>query len=415
MNKMAHMLDKIIVLKLATNPEMIEKDFITELYKTKDVFNPWYKEGITKIYQALEKNIIVKVEESFDEKYLWEVLKDEEVTRNSYYYSSKDSILQDVKREYVKAQAKYISTNDDTEDIIQKLDNMKSVFEKTQSIKVVDIGKMVNKFFENIDKKLLNNSVKTRNWLRYNKAINMTGGDLIVVAGRPGMGKTAFALSYMLELAKNKSKGIFFSLEMSEGQLMERIISQMSNVSMIKFMNKEDWESITKEEHNRITNACEEIKKEYSPYIDIISGNFSTTDIYNVVEDKKPDYIMIDYLQILKSADRTADRIREITNISIELKRIAMKFDIPVIALSQLSRAVEQRANRRPMLSDLRESGQIEQDSSIVLMLYRDEYYNEGTEAKGEIEVAISKNRNGMLGTILFNFQKGVQRVYENY
>ena len=292
---------------------------------------------------------------------------------------------------------------------------MKSVFEKTQSIKVVDIGKMVNKFFENIDKKLLNNSVKTRNWLRSNKAINITGGDLIVIAGRPGMGKTAFALSYMLELAKNKSKGIFFSLEMSEGQLMERIISQMSNVSMIKFMNKEGWESITKEEHNRITNACEEIKKEYSPYIDIISGNFSTTDIYNVVEDKKPDYIMIDYLQILKSADRTADRIREITNISIELKRIAMKFDIPVIALSQLSRAVEQRANRRPMLSDLRESGQIEQDSSIVLMLYRDEYYNEGTEAKGEIEVAISKNRNGMLGTILFNFQKGVQRVYEKY
>lgn len=415
MNKMAHMLDKIIVLKLATNPEMIKKDFITELYKTKDVFNPWYKEGITNIYQALEKNNIIEIEKAFDEKYLWEVMKDEEVTRNSYYYSSKDTILQDVKREYVKAQAKYISTNDDTEDIIQKLDNMKNIFEKTQSVKVVDIGKMVNKFFENIDKKLSTNSVKTRNWLRYNKAINMTGGDLIVIAGRPGMGKTAFALSYMLELAKNKSKGIFFSLEMTEGQLMERVMSQITKVPMTKFMNKEGWESITKEEHNRITNACEEIKKDYSPYIDIISGNFSTTDIYNVVEDKKPDYIMVDYLQILKSADKTSDRIREITNISIELKRIAMKFDIPVIALSQLSRAVEQRANRRPMLSDLRESGQIEQDSSIVLMLYRDEYYNEGTEAKGEIEVAISKNRNGMLGTILFNFQKGVQRVYEKY
>lgn len=415
MNKIAQMLDKIIVLKLATNPSLIEKDFITELYKTKDIFNPWYKEGIIKMYQALEKNNIVRVEDSFDEKYLWQIMKDEEVTRNSYYYGSKESIIQDVKREYVKAQAKYISTNDDTEEIIQKLDNMKSVFEKTQSIKVVDIGKMINKFFENIDKKLVNNSVKTRNWLRYNKAVNITGGDLIVVAGRPGMGKTAFALSYMLELAKNKNKGIFFSLEMSEGQLMERIISQMSNVSMIKFMNKEGWESITREEHNRITNACEDIKKEYSPYIDVISGNFSTTDIYNVVEDKKPDYIMIDYLQILKSADRTADRIREITNISIELKRIAMKFDIPVIALSQLSRAVEQRANRRPMLSDLRESGQIEQDASIALMLYRDEYYNEGTEARGEIEVAISKNRNGMLGTILFNFQKGVQRVYEKY
>ena len=96
-------------------------------------------------------------------------------------------------------------------------------------------------------------------------------------------------------------------------------------------MNKEGWESITKEEHNRITNACEEIKKEYSLYIDIISGNFSTTDIYNVVEDKKPDYIMIDYLKILKSADRTVDRIREITNISIELKRIAIKFDTPVL------------------------------------------------------------------------------------
>ena len=233
----------------------------------------------------------------------------------------------------------------------------------------------------------------------------LNNSDLIILAARPAMGKTAFALNLALNAGKEKKKVLIFSLEMPAQQLYQRLLSIESGIPQNKLKNvyleEEEWTKLT-----------------------VATGNLAETDIYvadlpytNVLEirsyarkmksQEKLDLIIIDYLQLINGTGRGGSefsRQQEISDISRSLKGLARELDVPVIALSQLSRAVESRVDKRPMLSDLRESGAIEQDADIVAFLYREEYYIPETENKGITELIIGKHRNGATGTVKLNF-----------
>ncbi|MBR5229997.1 MAG: replicative DNA helicase [Firmicutes bacterium] len=218
--------------------------------------------------------------------------------------------------------------------------------------------------------------------------------DLVIVAARPAMGKTAFALNIAQQSAvKYGSSVIIFSLEMSKEQLGQRLLAMQARVEMQKLkqgeLDRKDWD--------RITMALDELNNT-NIVIDDTPG-ISIMEMRNKCRRLKAeqglDLIVIDYLQLMSMQGRTENRQQEISTISRNLKLLAREMDCALIVLSQLSRAPEQRQDHRPILSDLRESGSIEQDADIVIFLYRDDYYNENTEKPGVCEVNIAKHRSG--------------------
>ena len=232
---------------------------------------------------------------------------------------------------------------------------------------------------------------------------NMTSGlqrsDLIILAARPAMGKTAFALSLALNAAvKGNASVMVFSMEMSKEQLCQRLLSMESKVGMQALktgrLERRDWDDI---------NIALDILSRAKIHIDDTAG-VSIMEMKSKCRRLKAeeglDLVVIDYLQLMNPEGKSDSRTQEISVISRNLKLLARELDCPVLVLSQLSRAPEQRTDHRPMLSDLRESGSIEQDADIVIFLYRDEYYNEDTEAVGECEVIVAKQRSGPTGTV---------------
>jgi len=233
--------------------------------------------------------------------------------------------------------------------------------------------------------------------------------DLIILAGRPSMGKTAFVLNIAENvLKKYKIPILFFSLEMSKEQLIYRLLSNETGISQTRLkignLYKEDWHELRKSIQN------------YSrlPFFIDDKANLTTQDIRSklkqiLFEQNKVGLIIIDYLQLLiNSKLKTENRVQELSQITRSLKNLAKEFQIPIITLSQLSRNVENRINKRPVLSDLRESGSIEQDADLVLMLYRENYYNSISEKNEKItpaELIIAKHRNGPLGMVELSFQ----------
>jgi len=224
--------------------------------------------------------------------------------------------------------------------------------------------------------------------------------DLIMLAARPSMGKTAFALNIAQHAAiKAKAKVLIFSLEMSRDQLGQRMLSMESRIEMQKLktgsLERKDWDQI---------HIALDTLSRTSIYIDDTPG-ITAMEIKNkcrrLKAEKGLDMVVIDYLQLMSVEGRSESRQQEITALSRFLKQLAREMDCPVVVLSQLSRAPEQRQDHRPILSDLRESGSIEQDADIVMFLYRDEYYNPETTDKPNIcEVNIAKQRSGPTGSI---------------
>ena len=237
----------------------------------------------------------------------------------------------------------------------------------------------------------------------------MTAGfqrnDLIIVAARPSVGKTAFALNIAQNVGvRAKETVAIFSLEMSAAQLVQRMICAESNVDATRLrtgnLEDDDWEKLTMS----IASLSEaEI------YIDDTPG-VTVADIRAKCRRLKKEHglgmILIDYLQLIHGRGKGDNRQQEVSEISRTLKMIARELEVPVIALSQLSRGVEQRQDKRPMMSDLRESGSIEQDADIVAFLYRDDYYDKESEKKNIIEIIIAKQRNGPVGTVELVFLK---------
>lgn len=223
-------------------------------------------------------------------------------------------------------------------------------------------------------------------------------GDMVLIAARPSMGKTTFALNIAENAALREGKSVVvFSLEMSKEQLAYKLLCSEANVDMLKLrtgnLEDKDWENIA-----RATGPLSKAKI----YIDDTAG-VSVMEMRSKCRRLKMEYgidlILIDYLQLM-SGSSSESRQQEVSEISRSIKALAKEMECPVIALSQLSRAPEQRADHRPMLSDLRESGSIEQDADVVMFLYRDEYYNKESEDAGIAECIIAKQRNGPVGTV---------------
>jgi len=229
--------------------------------------------------------------------------------------------------------------------------------------------------------------------------------DLIIIAGRPSMGKTAFSLAIAKNIATKFNIGIaFFSLEMTKQQLLYRLLSTETRISHTRLragrISKEEWLTI---------NDAIDILANLPLYIDD-TPNLSVAEINLKIKKLKQEnedplgIIFIDYLQLLEENKKNESRVQELSKITRSLKKLARELNLPIIVLSQLSRNLETRINKRPMLSDLRESGSIEQDADVVMMLYRDEYYNKNTIEKNIIEVILAKQRNGPVGTAKLKF-----------
>ena len=243
--------------------------------------------------------------------------------------------------------------------------------------------------------------------------------DLIILAGRPSMGKTAFILNITENILKKyKVPILFFSLEMSKEQLIYRLLSNETGIGQTRLkignLYKEDWHELKESIQN------------YSrlPFFIDDQANLTTQDIRSKIkkilfEQNKIGLIVIDYLQLLLNSKlKPENRVQELSQITRALKNLAKEFQIPVIALSQLSRNVENRINKRPVLSDLRESGSIEQDADLVLMLYRESYYNAMIEKNEKItpaELIIAKHRNGPLGVVELEFQNDPTKFFDTF
>ncbi len=243
-----------------------------------------------------------------------------------------------------------------------------------------------------------------------NKKINgLQRSDLLLIAARPAMGKTAFALNLVQNAAlKGDASVAVFSLEMSKEQLVQRMIASQSTVELKKIktgtLADNDWPRIT--DGMAILSGAK-IHIDDTPGIKISELR---SKCRKLKIEKGLDLVLIDYLQLMEGEGQNESRQQEIAKISRSLKILAKELDCPVVALSQLSRAPEQRADHRPMLSDLRESGSIEQDADIVMFLYRDEYYNPDTEKKNIGEVIVAKNRHGETGTVELVWFGGIQK-----
>ena len=232
------------------------------------------------------------------------------------------------------------------------------------------------------------------------KLSGLQRSDLVLIAARPSMGKTAFVLNVVDYVSVRKNLPcMVFSLEMSKEQLVNRMLSMESNVDSQKLrtgtLTDSDWDAVVE---GIGTIGSSKLIIDDTPGISIAEMR-SKCRKYKLEHDLK--LIIIDYLQLMSGSGKGSDsRQQEISDISRSLKALARELSVPVIALSQLSRAVEQRPDHRPMLSDLRESGAIEQDADVVMFIYRDDYYNHDSEMKGISEIIIAKQRNGPIGTV---------------
>jgi replicative DNA helicase len=233
-------------------------------------------------------------------------------------------------------------------------------------------------------------------------------GDLIIVAGRPSMGKTAFALNIAEHVALNPSVRLpvaIFSMEMSASQLAMRMLSSLGRIDAHKLrtgrLGDEEWSNLT-EAISRLNEAS--IHVDETPALNALEVRARARRMRR--EYSKLGLVIVDYLQLMSASSQGENRATEISEISRSLKALAKELEVPVIALSQLSRAVEQRNDRRPLMSDLRESGAIEQDADVILFIYRDEVYSpDKEETKGRAEVIIGKQRNGPIGKVDLAFQ----------
>ncbi|EJG5600140.1 replicative DNA helicase [Staphylococcus pseudintermedius] len=371
------------------------------------------------------------VNEAGGSQYLAEITSNVPTTRNIQYYT--DVVFKNaVKRKLIHTADSIANDgyNDELDLDTVLNDAERRILELSstrESDGFKDIRDVLGQVYDNAEQLDQNSGQTPGIPTGYRDLDQMTAGfnrnDLIILAARPSVGKTAFALNIAQKVATHEDQytvGIF-SLEMGADQLATRMICSSGNVDSNRLrtgtMTEEDW--------NRFTVAVGKLSRT-KIFIDDTPG-VRITDIRSKCRRLKQehglDMIVIDYLQLIQgSGSRASDnRQQEVSEISRMLKAIARELECPVIALSQLSRGVEQRQDKRPMMSDIRESGSIEQDADIVAFLYRDDYYNRGdgddddddggfepqtNDENGEIEIIIAKQRNGPTGTVKLHFMK---------
>ena len=415
-----------------------EKSVLGGIFLKPDIFgdiveilhpNDFYKNGHKLIYEAMrdiynsgigiDPIVVVnklKKNEKFDElvgeQLLFDIISDVPTAANILEYAKivkEKSTLRRLGEVGTKIVELAYEGYEEVDTILDKAEGMIfKISENVDSKDLVSLKDVIAQEFVRLEKVYQNKGVATGISSGFSDFDQMTSGfhpsDLIILAARPAMGKTAFALNLALNAAMKSKKGVLlFSLEMSSSQLLQRLLSIEAGIGLQKirngFLDSDDW--------GKLGLASMKLSNSEINIADL--PNVNVLEIRAIARRLKAagklDMIIIDYLQLIKgNSTRGDNRQQEISEISRALKGIARELDIPIIALSQLSRATEQRADRRPMLSDLRESGAIEQDADIVMFLYRDDYYNEESEDKGLTEVIIGKQRNGPVGTIKLRF-----------
>ena len=402
---------------------ILDKDAIITVAET---INPsdFYKEAHKIIYESMLKlnsnnepiDLITLIEELRKEghldniggiSYLTSLSTIVPTTSNVKYYAN---IVKEksVMRQLIKASNEIINlgydASTDVQEILDKAEkNIFDISQEKSGDDIQPINLVLQDTFDMIERLCTQKSDVTgitTGFADLNKKINvLQRTDLILLAARPAMGKTAFSLNLVQNAAlKGDASVAVFSLEMSKEQLVQRILSAQSNVELSKIktgtLGESDWP--------RIIDAMA-VLSEANIFIDDTPG-IKISEIRSKCRrlkiEKGLDLIMIDYLQLMEGEGKNENRQQEIAKISRSLKILAKELDCPVVALSQLSRSPELRKDHRPILSDLRESGSIEQDADIVMFLYRDEYYHEDSEKKNIGEVIVAKNRHGETGNV---------------
>lgn len=291
-----------------------------------------------------------------------------------------------------------------------------SIAQKKTTTDLIHVKDLVVTGYEQIEARYNNRNelsgVPTGFYDLDNQTSGLNKSDLIILAARPAMGKTSFALNIALNVAlKKKVPVAIFSLEMSKEQLVQRLLCAHAEIDASRLrsghMQSEDWSALTRA-MGELADAP--IFIDDAPAVTVMDIRAKCRRL--CMEHGDLGLIAIDYLQLMEGSSKgRMDRVQEISGISRGLKQLARELRAPVIALSQLSRAVEGRQSKKPMLSDLRESGSIEQDADIVMFIYRDDYYNpENLESKGKAEIIVAKQRNGPTGSVNLLFQSNITK-----
>ena len=432
--------EEAVLGAILVNPTTLTK--VSDSLKPQSFYKPAHRdifEAMMQLYNSGENIDIVTVSETLNyngklesaggRAYINDLVENTITTSNIAHYAK---IIQEksIKRALISAGSEIVSHGYDLEPSDHSLEQAeKLIFEIGSSKATSDLKHINGMVYEAWDKIEY----------RYNHKDELAGlstgfdaldshlnglhkSDLIILAARPSMGKTALALNIAQNVAiKEKVPVCIFSLEMSSSQLVQRMLCSHAEVDAQRLntgnMLQPDWE--------RLSNAMTEFGK--APiYIDDTSG-CTLTDIRTKcrrlkTQQKDLGLVVIDYLQLMEGGGKE-DRLQQISAMSRGLKILAKELDVPIICLSQLSRAVESRNDKRPMLSDLRESGSIEQDADIVMFIYREEYYNKEesedeervkAQNKGLSEILIAKNRNGPVGKCKLLFQNNITK-FKNY
>ena len=430
--------EEAVLGAILVNPEVITK--VVETLKPESFYKPAHKyvyEAMLQLFNTNERIDLVSVSDvlSYNSRleavggraFINDLSYKTITTSNIEYYAR---IVQEkaVKRSLINAGSEIVSFGYDLNPIDESLENAeKLIFDIASRKATTDlhhIKELVLNTYEKIEYRYEHKDELLGLRTDFYELDTITNGlqksDLIILAARPSMGKTAFALNIAQNVAvKEKVPVAIFSLEMSKEQLVQRMLCSQAEVDTQRLktgnMQSKDWD--------KLANAMNDFAN--APiYIDDTSGA-TLTDIRAKCRRLKMaqndiGLVVIDYLQLMESSNSKEDRFQAVSTISRGMKMLAKELDVPVIALSQLSRAVEGRTDKRPMLSDLRESGSIEQDADIVMFIYRDEYYRKAEDGeedeaakainKGESEIIIAKHRSGPVGTVKLLFQGNITK-----
>lgn len=288
-----------------------------------------------------------------------------------------------------------------------------NVTERNIKRDLVPMHEAINEYFDQIEDRMQNPEQTSGLPTGFRDLDNLLGGlqrsDLLIFAGRPGMGKTSFLLSVALNAANVDARIAIFTMEMGAEQIVQRFVAMETGINMQRLRMGQ----LTQQEYTRFVQATGRLGQ-LQVFIDDTPGMTPLqmrTKCRRMLHEHGLDLVIVDYLQLMNAGGGYENnRVQEISYISRSLKELARELNVPIFSAAQLSRAVEQRQDKRPQLSDLRESGSLEQDADIVAFLYRDAVYNEATEFPNRADIIVAKHRNGPTGTISVHFEKSLTR-----
>ena len=428
--------EEAILGAILVSPVCMNK--IVEHLKPESFYKPAHRyvyEAMLQLYNGEDKIDIVSVSDVLNVNQKLELvggrafindLSYKTITTTNVEYYAKIVQEKAIKRSLINAGSEIVSTGYDLNPIEESLEVAEKLIYDIASQKaskaLAPIKDLVYDSYAKIEERYQNKGKLTGTPTAFYDLDNITNGlqksDLIILAARPAMGKTSFALNIAQNVALKANVPVaIFSLEMSKEQLVQRLLCSEAEVDTQRLktgnMQAKDWEKLA---------VAMDAFSQAPIYIDDTAG-CTITDLRAkcrrlAMAEKNLGLIVIDYLQLIEGTGRE-DRLQQISSISRGLKILAKELNVPIISLSQLSRAVEGRQDKRPQLSDLRDSGSIEQDADIVMFIYRDEYYKnqnddeemaEKAANKGEVEIIIAKHRNGPVGTVKLLFQSNITK-----